>query len=164
MSNYHLAQLNIALPKGPMDSQVMADFVANLDRINALAEASPGFKWRLQEESGNATGLRPFGDDIIVNMSVWEDVQSLSDFAFKSGHVDIMKRRREWFERMMDAYAVLWWVQKGHQPTVEEAKQRLDHIRHHGPSPRAFTFKSAFPPPDAVAGAIIKVDADECPA
>lgn len=142
-----LAQLNIARMKAPLESPSMAGFVANLDRINALAESAPGYVWRLEEESGNATGLRPFGPDCIVNMSLWEDVASLSDFAFRSGHVDIMRRRREWFEAMAEAWAVLWWVPRDHRPTTAEARERLEHLRAHGPSARAFTFKSQFPPP-----------------
>ena len=147
MTQHVLAQLNIARLKAPMDSPDLADFVANLDRINALAESAPGFVWRLEEESGNATALRPFGDDCIVNMSTWKDVASLSDYAFRSGHVEIMRRRREWFVPMEEAYAVLWWVPRGHHPDTTEAKERLEHLRVHGPSARAFTFKSAFPPP-----------------
>jgi hypothetical protein len=152
MSAYALAQLNIARLRAPMHSPELADFVANLDRINALAESAPGFVWRLKDDTGNATGFRPFGHDCIVNLSAWEDVASLSDYAFKSGHVEIMRRRREWFVPMEEAYAVLWWVPHDHQPGVHEAHQRLDHLRTHGPSAHAFTFKAAFPPPAATAG------------
>ena len=126
----------------------MADFVANLDRINALAEQSVGFVWRLKDESGGATAMRPFGEDIIVNMSVWQDVASLSNYAFKTAHVDIMRRRREWFERMPEASMVLWWVPKKHRPSIQEAKQRLDHLRQHGATPHTFTFKDPFAAPD----------------
>ena len=148
MLQHQLAQLNIAKMKAPLDSPIMADFVANLDRINALAEQSAGFVWRLKDESGGATAMRPFGEDIIVNMTVWQDVVSLSDYAFKSAHVDIMRRRREWFERMPEASMVLWWVPKEHRPSVQEAKQRLDHLRQHGATPHAFTFKDTFAAPD----------------
>ena len=165
MSRYHLAQLNVGIIKAPLESPVMADFVNNLDRINALAEASPGFVWRLQTEEGNATALRPTEDEnFLVNMSVWEDADSLSQFVFKSAHVEIMRRRREWFERMVDAYLVLWWVPKGHVPTVDEALAKLARLREHGPSPEAFTFRTAFPPPDAAPDRTPFAFGNECPA
>ena len=165
MTAYHLAQLNVGIIKAPLDSAVMKDFVDNLDRINALAEQSPGFVWRLQTDEGNATALRPTDDEnFLVNMSVWEDAGTLSRFVFKSAHVEIMRRRREWFERMVDAYLVLWWVPKGHVPTVEEALKRLDHVRAHGPTPQAFTFRTAFPPPDASPDAPPFAFGNECPA
>jgi Domain of unknown function (DUF3291) len=105
MSMYELAQLNIGIIKGPMDSPLMADFAANLDRINALAERSEGFVWRLQTEEGNATALRPFDNpDLLLNMSVWKDIDSLHRYVYNSGHVDLMRRRREWFERMAEAF------------------------------------------------------------
>ncbi len=149
MSRHHLAQLNIATMKAPLDSPQLADFVANLDRINALAEAAPGFVWRLQTEEGDATALRPLGDNVLVNMSVWRDVESLNQYVYRSGHVEVMRRRKAWFETMKEAYVVLWWVPAGHRPTIDEAKERLDRLRTDGPSARAFTFRHAFPPPDA---------------
>ena len=119
MSRYQLAQVNIATLKAPLDSPVLKDFVDNLDRVNALAEGSEGFIWRLKGEGNDATALRPFGEDIIVNMSVWRDVDSLRKFAYGNAvHVEILKRKREWFTRMKDAYMVLWWVPAGHQPTT----------------------------------------------
>lgn len=144
MPRYQLAQLNIANLLAPLDSPQLVDFVDNLDRINALAEASPGFCWRLQTEDGDATALRPFGDELLVNISVWQDLDSLRNFVFKTAHSDILKRRREWFDRMSTAYTVLWWVKQGHQPSVEEAKIKLDLLREIGPSPQAFSFKQAF--------------------
>ena len=149
MSGFELAQLNIAVMKAPLESPGMADFVANLDRINALAESSPGFVWRLQTEEGDATALRPFGDNMLVNMSVWRDVEALQDYAYKSAHADIMRRRKEWFERMADAYMVLWWIPEGHRPDVAEATARLDLLRRIGPTAEAFTFRQSFPPPSA---------------
>jgi hypothetical protein len=149
MSRYHLAQLNIGVVKAPLDSPIMADFMNNLDQINALAEASPGFIWRLKTEEGNATALRPLDENTLVNMSVWEDVESLNRYVYSSAHVEFMRRRREWFERMADAYLVLWWVPEGHRPTLAEALARLETLRQNGPTPEAFTFRQAYPAPDS---------------
>lgn len=151
MCEHELAQLNIAMMKEPLHSPVMGDFVSNLDRINALADQSPGFVWRLQTEDGDATALRPFGDDMLVNLSVWKDLASLGDFVFRSGHVDVMRRRRKWFERMREAYVVLWWIPSGHRPSIAEAAARLHRLRADGPTRDAFTFLNAFPPPAALA-------------
>lgn len=164
MSRYELAQLNIATMKEPLDSPAMADFVANLDRINALAEQAPGFVWRLQTDEGDATALRPLGENTLVNLSVWRDVQSLNDYVYRSGHVEIMRRRKEWFERMAQAWVVLWWVPSGHRPDVAEAAERLAELRAQGPSPRAFTFKQAYPAPDDSAPSEVRTLGDECPA
>jgi hypothetical protein len=147
MAHYELAQLNIAHMKTPLDAPEMADFVANLDRINALAEAAPGFVWRLKDDAGNATAIRPFGDSTLVNMSVWRNVASLSDYVYKSMHVEIMKRRREWFARMAEATTVLWWVPQGHRPDEYEAMQRLQTLRAMGPTDKAFSFKQPFAEP-----------------
>ena len=116
MSAYELAQLNVAIMKEPLDSPGMADFVANLDRINALAEASHGFVWRLQTEEGDATAIRPMGEDTLINVSVWRDIDSLNKYVYGSAHVDIMRRRKEWFERMREVHIVLWWVEQGPSP------------------------------------------------
>lgn len=147
MIRYHLAQLNIATMREPLESPSMAEFVANLERINSLAESSPGFVWRLKDDSGAATTIRPFGDNILVNMSVWETVESLHTFAFRTAHTDIMRRRREWFDQMAEAYAALWWIPAKHVPTTAEAAQRLAHLREQGPTAYAFTFRKTFPPP-----------------
>jgi Domain of unknown function (DUF3291) len=164
MSAYELAQLNIALMKEPLESPRMADFVANLDRINALAERSLGFVWRLKTDEGNATALRPLGDDTLVNVSVWKDVESLNKYVYQSAHVEIMRRRKEWFERMREAWVVLWWVPKGHRPTVSEAIAKLELLRAMGPSKDAFTFRRAFLPPDAEQPSAPFEFGDECPA
>jgi hypothetical protein len=165
MSVYELAQLNIGIIKGPMDSPVMAEFAGNLERINALAERSPGFVWRLQTEAGDATAIRPFENpSMLVNMSVWRDLESLSAYVYRSGHVELMRRRREWFDRMTEAFLVLWWVPIGHRPTVEEAIGRLELLRSRGASAEAFTFRQAFPPPDAARDAPPLEFSDECPA
>src|SRR5688572_5665260 len=129
MSNYHLAQINIAALQAPLDSPELKDFVDNLDRINALAEASDGFVWRLVGDGNDATSLRPLGENVIINMSVWRDVEALKAFVYQSAHAPIMRRRREWFTRMAEAYMVLWWVPAGHQPTPAEAVARLERLR-----------------------------------
>ncbi len=150
MAEHHLAQLNIARFKAPMDDPAMAGFVEQLDPINALADSWPGFVWRLQTEEGNATAIHAFEDDLLlVNMSVWESVDALAEFVYRSGHLDVMRRRREWAERMVQPFIVLWWVPAGYVPTIEEAKERLEHLRANGPSPRAFTFKQRFSPDEA---------------
>lgn len=165
MSAYELAQLNIGIIKGPMDSPLMAEFAANLERVNALADASPGFVWRLQTEAGDATAIRPFEDEnMLVNMSVWRDAEALRQFVYHSAHLRIMRRRREWFERMGVLYLVLWWVPRGHRPGVPEAIERLEALRHKGAHREAFTFGQLFPAPDAPQGAAPVAINDPCPA
>ncbi|UFH52857.1 DUF3291 domain-containing protein [Spirosoma sp. KNUC1025] len=146
----HLAQLNISRMLAPtIDHPIMADFVAQLDTINQLAEQSDGFIWRLKGDGNNATDFRPFDDDrIIVNMSVWESPEKLQAFVFKSLHTDVMKDRRKWFEKPGQLTTVLWWVPNGHQPTVEEAKKRLAHLNAFGSGPMAFTFRDIQPAPE----------------
>ena len=161
---YELAQLNIAVMREPLESPTMADFVDNLDRINALADAAPGFVWRLQSDDGNNTDNRPLGDNVLVNISVWRDVQSLEHYVYRTAHVEIMRRRKEWFERMAEAFFVLWWVPAGHRPDVAEAARRLEMLRSLGPTPDAFSFRTAFGPPGA-AGAGPSFDlGSACPA
>lgn len=164
MSHFQLAQLNIAVMKEPLESPLLAAFVANLDRINALAEASPGFAWRLQTDDGNATALRPLGDNVLVNMSVWRDVAALNDYVYKSAHVEVMRKRKLWFERMSEAFVVLWWVPRGHRPQLAEAIERLEHLRRHGPSSRAFGFRNTFAAPDAAEPGLPFALDGECPA
>ena len=147
--SYHLVQLNIGRIVAPIDSPALADFVALLDAINQLAGRSPGFVWRLQADDGNATSIRPFDDDtILVNMSVWESLEQLREYVYKSAHSTVMRRRREWFEPMKNAYIVLWWVPAGHIPTVAEAKQRLEMLWERGDTAAAFTFKRPFAAPE----------------
>lgn len=142
---YYIAQVNIAKMLAPIDSPVMADFVANLDRINALAESSDGFIWRLKTEGNNATDIKVYDDDfIIVNMSVWRDIDNLFAFVYKSSHTEIFKRRREWFEKMSDMYMCLWYVEEDKMPAAIDTVDRLDYIRKHGETPYAFTFKKRF--------------------
>jgi hypothetical protein len=145
---HQLAQPNIAPLTDPIDSELLADFVALLEPVNALADTSPGFVWRLQTEDGDATAIRAFDDErIIVNMSVWASVDALAAFVYDSHHLDVMRRRRRWFERMDASFLVLWWVPEGHRPTPEEGRDRLEHLQHNGPTERAFTFKAPFPAP-----------------
>jgi len=165
MSTYELAQVNIGIIRGPMDSPIMAEFAANLDRINALAESSPGFVWRLQTPEGNATAIRPFQDEnMLINMSVWQDAESLRKFVYHSAHAEILRRRREWFAKMSEAILALWWVPRGHRPSVEEAIARLELLRRKGSHPAAFTFRETYPPPDAASSEQPAVFEDECPA
>jgi heme-degrading monooxygenase HmoA len=132
--------------RAPLESETMAGFVARLDEINALADRSPGFVWRLQE-NGNATTLRPYDDDrILLNMSVWESLEALREYVYGSAHAELLRSRREWFTAFDGVFAALWWVPAGHMPTIDEARARIDHLESHGPSPTAFTFKTAFPP------------------
>ncbi|MFF3916894.1 DUF3291 domain-containing protein [Streptomyces sp. NPDC001852] len=141
----HLAHFNVATLRHPLDDPRTAPFVDMLDPVNAAADGAPGFVWRLVEEGkADATGLRPAGENVIVTLSVWETQQALWDFTYRSGHLEAMQRRRDWFERHVEAHLVLWWVPAGHLPTVDEALERLADLRAHGPSPRAFTFASAY--------------------
>ena len=145
---YHLAQYNLARLLAPLDHPQIADFAANLHRINELGDRSPGFVWRLQTDDGTSTSVRVRDDDlIIVNFTLWESAEALFEFTYRSEHVEMYRRRREWFEAPTEAYLVLWWVPAGHIPTVEEADERLDYLRAHGPTPYAFAFKQRYPPP-----------------
>jgi hypothetical protein len=143
----HLAQLNVGRLKAPIDDPMIKDFRMNLARINSLAEGSPGYVWRLADESGDATNIKPFGDELeIINLTVWESIQTLADFAYRSSHVELLRRRREFFEAPDQPILCLWWIPEGTVPTVEEAIARLDYLREHGPSLRAFTFRHRFEP------------------
>ena len=145
---FHLAQLNIARMIAPIEDSVMAGFVAQLDQINALAERSPGFVWRLQTEEGDATAIRAFEDPLIlVNMSVWESKQALHDYVYKSDHMSLLRNRREWFQPLAGPGLVLWWVAQGHRPDPDEAKLRLERLSSNGPTADAFTFGQHFPAP-----------------
>ena len=133
----------------------MADFVARLDEINALADESPGFIWRLADDGGNATAIRPYDDDdILINMSVWRGIEDLLAFAYRSDHGELLRDRGRWFEKADAPTLVMWWVPAGHVPSVAEGKARLDELRRIGPSPTAFTFNSRFPRPGAESAAV----------
>jgi hypothetical protein len=145
-AEWHLAQVNIGRVRGAITDPVMQGFVARLEEINALAERTPGFVWRLQTEDGNATAFRPYPDDpgILINLSVWSDLDSLRDYVFRSLHAEVMRQRREWFERFEGVYAALWWVPAGHRPSLQEALERIAHLEAHGATAHAFTFARPF--------------------
>jgi heme-degrading monooxygenase HmoA len=149
MARYHVAQCNIGRLRAPLESPLIAGFVAALDPINRVADQAPGFVWRLQTYEGDATAFRVFDDDmLLVNMSVWESTQSLAAFTYSAPHRDVMRHRRQWFEKLAEPYLVLWWVEAGTIPTTDDAKSRLEHLRRHGPSPEAFTFRAPYLAPD----------------
>ncbi|MCX4988476.1 MULTISPECIES: DUF3291 domain-containing protein [unclassified Streptomyces] len=146
-ASYELAQVNIGRLKAPLDSPLLKDFVEALDPVNAVADAADGFVWRLQSDSGNATDVPVLGDEwLIINMSTWRDTDALTAFMYQGQHRELLARRREWFERLEEAMAVLWWVPAGHRPTVAEAESRLLRLREHGPTQHAFTLRTTFPP------------------
>ena len=151
MTGHHLAQLNVGTLNFPLDDPRTHGFTAMLDELNAVADTSPGFVWRLTESGANdATHLRTsLGDDVLVNMSVWATRQSLWDYVYRSGHLDMLRRRAEWFQRPKAAFQVLWWIPAGHLPAVEEAVERLEHLRANGPTPTAFGFRDPFGPEEA---------------
>ncbi|MEW6498053.1 MAG: DUF3291 domain-containing protein [Cyanobacteriota bacterium] len=146
---YHLAQINISRMLAPITDPLMADFVAQLQIINAIADASPGFVWRLQsEDNGNATSIRAYEDErILVNFSVWESIEALSHYVYSSQHGAVMRSRRRWFEKSDQPNLALWWIEAGHIPTIEEAKERLEHLRDCGSTSYAFSFAKPFSPP-----------------
>jgi hypothetical protein len=153
MPPFHLAQVNIARAKAPLDSPELADFTRRLDEINALADGSEGFVWRLQTAEGNATYVRAYDDDrILVNLSVWESVEALKQYVYRTAHAELLRDRRKWFEHFDGAYVALWWVPACHTPGVDEAKERLAHLETHGPSPFAFTFKTIHAPDGELPG------------
>ena len=164
MTRFHLAQANIGRFRAPLDDPSMEGFRAQLEPINALADRSPGFVWRLQTEDGNATAIRPYaGDDLMaINMSVWESLEALQRFVYQSRHVDTLRARRQWFEQIEGPILVLWWIPAGHVPTVAEARERLQHLKEHGPTPHAFTFRTPFPAPGGPAGEVEGLDAAFC--
>ena len=145
---WQVAQFNVARMRWPLDHPSMGGFVDRLDEINALAEGSPGFVWRLQDESGDATAIRTFGEQFIVNMSLWQSIEALFDFTYRTAHAGVFKLRKHWFEVPSEAHLALWWQPAGAAPTPEEGRARLEHLRAHGPSVRAFTLKRRFPAPE----------------
>lgn len=147
--SYQLATSNVARMLGELDDDIMSGFVARLEGLNELADASPGFVWRYQTDAGDATEVRVFEDELILfNMSVWESVEALENYVYRSNHLEAVQKRADWFERPARTPLVLWWVKTGHIPTVEEAKERFDLLWRDGPTPTAFTFRERFPPPE----------------
>jgi hypothetical protein len=150
LERWHLAQVNIGRLIAPADDPRVAGFFSELDRINALAEASPGFVWRLTGEGNSATDLQPTPDPLVIlNMSVWEDADALFAYVYRSAHTPVMAQRRQWFDPYQGAYHALWWIPQGTVPTIDEALARLWLLDRFGPSQRAFTFKARFPAPGA---------------
>jgi len=150
-TQYHLAQINIARILAPLDDPIMAGFVTQLDAINAIADASPGFVWRLQTDEGNATAINVYEDNrILINMSVWKTVEALHQYTYRSAHNEVFKDRKKWFEPHSSHYMALWWIPAGHIPSPEEGKEKLGLLSQNGPTPEVFTFKQQFPSPDTI--------------
>lgn len=148
MNKYQLAQINIAHSRGVRDDPVMKGFMDRLDEINAIADSSPGFVWRLQTEEGDATAIQAFDDPLLlVNVSVWQDIESLKRFVYKSLHVDLIQDRDAWFTKMQESHQALWWIPEGHLPSVEEAREKLEYLQANGPSETVFTFSKPFEAP-----------------
>jgi hypothetical protein len=146
---YHMAQVNIGRIKGSLDNPLMSGFVGRLEEINALADRSPGFVWRLQASEGNATYFRPYEDErILLNMSGWETIEALRHYVYRTAHAELLRQRHDWFEKFAGTYAALWWIPAGHVPSIDEAKRRLAHLERHGATQFAFTFKTVVEPDD----------------
>ena len=160
MSRFHLAQVNVGRMRGQRGDPAVAGFYAELDRLNTIADASPGFVWRLQGDGNDATDLRPTPDPLfLINMSLWTDADALFAYVYRTAHVGVMAGRREWFDRMTGAYQALWWVPASHRPTVDEALAKLWLLDNYGASPQAFTFKARFPAP-GMAGPPVDMNPD----
>jgi hypothetical protein len=163
VTRFHLAQVNIGRVRAPLEDPIMDGFRTQLAPINALADATPGFVWRLQTEDGNAMAIRPFEDErMAINMSVWESFEALQQFVYRSAHVAPLRDRKQWFEPMDGPILALWWIPAGHIPTVTEAQERLEYLKQHGPSAHAFTFRAPFPAPDRQPGDVAAIDARFC--
>ncbi len=147
-NHFHLAEINVARMHAPLDDPIMADFVANRDELNRLGDAAPGFIWRTQSADSNDLAILLFDNpNMLVQLSIWESVEALYEYAFRDQHAKVMGRRREWFERMTTPYLALWWIPAGTIPTSEEGKARLEYLTEHGPTPYAFTIKDRYPAP-----------------
>jgi hypothetical protein len=157
MTTFELAQLNVATMRGSLDSPKMAEFAANIAGINAIAESAPGFVWRSQSEADDAEALRLLGLGTLANVSVWRNVQALSDFVYGSAHADFLRRRREWFLRMAQASMVLWWVAAGHRPSMQEAVNKLRLLQAHGPTADAFSFRSVHAAPSPASASALEI-------
>ena len=149
MAKYHLAQINIALAKAEMDTETMKGFVSRLDEINETADKAEGFVWRLQTEDGDSTAIRVFNEPLLlVNMSVWESIDALKNFVYKSAHVELIRDRQGWFHKYVEAHQALWWIPVDHIPSIEEAKEKLEAIQKHGPTATSFHFGKPFSMPE----------------
>ena len=166
MANYQLAQVNIGRVKAPVEDPLMAGFVSRLDEINALADRSPGFVWRLQTSVGNATYFRPYPEDdrILINMSVWESIAALRHYVYKTAHAELLRQRESWFEKFAGSYTALWWVPSGHRPGMDEATKRLAYLEQHGTTQFAFNFKTTFEPDEQFQRSIDWSSFAPCPA
>lgn len=152
---FHLAQLNIGRSRYPIDDPRMGGFVNRLAEINALAEASPGYVWRLQSDIGNATDIRVTDDPMVIaNLTVWESAEQLYEFSYHTAHLEVFRLRRGWFEQWPGPHLVLWWIPAGSIPTLTEALARLERLAADGPTPGAFTLKVRFPAPTEMAAAV----------
>ncbi|GAA3655311.1 DUF3291 domain-containing protein [Flavivirga jejuensis] len=150
MNELHLAQVNIAKRLAPMDDPIMQDFVNNLDKINALADRSEGFVWRLKDEDKDLANQVFQDDTLLINMSVWENLETLFNYTYKSDHIEVFKRKKEWFSKMKMMHMAFWYVPKGYEPTFQDAKNRLDYLNKHGDTPYAFSFKTKFTVSDSL--------------
>jgi len=149
MKKYQIAQINIAKAVADMDSEMMSGFVSRLDEINALADSADGFVWRLQTEDGDSTAIRVFDDPLlIINITVWDSIEALKSFVYRTAHVELIQHREAWFSKISSMHQTLWWIPEGHIPSIEESKGRLDYLNKHGPSSKAFNFGKPFPQPE----------------
>jgi hypothetical protein len=164
MPRFHLAQVNIGRIRAPLEDPIMEGFRNGLPVINALADATPGFVWRLQTDQGNAMDIRPFAGDerMAINMSVWESLEALREFVYRSDHVSSLRERRQWFEPIDGPILALWWIRAGHLPSIAEALERLQLLKERGPSPESFTFRHPFPAPGAAEDSVRPLDAAWC--
>ena len=148
MTGYQLAQINVGRLRAPLDDPQVAGFADALDAVNAIADATPGFVWRLQTEEGNATTIQTTDDPLfLINISVWETAEALYDYVYRSEHVDFMRKRSDWFERMEAPHMCLWWIPTGEVPTPQQALHRLERFKQDGPTEYSFSFRHQFPPP-----------------
>ncbi|MBV1850742.1 DUF3291 domain-containing protein [Catellatospora tritici] len=139
----HLAQLNVGHLIAPVDAPEIAEFIALLEPVNALADEASGFVWRLKasETDPTATYIHDFGDDLLLNMSVWRTRDDLWNYVYRTRHLAVLQRRREWFQRSLEVSSVMWWIPEQHLPTADEGMVRLSRLREQGAGPEAFTFK-----------------------
>lgn len=150
MIDHHLAQVNIAKRLAPMDDPIMQDFVDNIDKMNSIADQSNGFIWRLKDEDKDEAAAIFKDDSLLINMSVWKNQESLFNYTYRSNHIEVFKRKKEWFSKVKMAHMAFWYVPKGYIPTFNDAKTRLDYLNTHGETPFAFTFKSKYSIEDAL--------------